>query len=228
MTLFISTNNSTTVPLLANQSFIGQTDALQNWQELDLNIAGAPSVAPGILYFEFSPDNGLHWDVSIPLTLTGPSMVPVILRSVLPWFRIRYVNGNTDLTEFRLTTTLHRISAIRLTRFLNQAIDFNEPVEMVRIAKGERSYETNTSSVNASVTNVNLLLSNQFRIGATIFNDSSNILYVKLGNVASLINFTVKILAGGYYETPYNYNGNIDGIWDVASGTARITEIIGN
>jgi hypothetical protein len=134
MSLFVSKNNTTTIQLAANASFIGYHDTLSTWQEIDINIAGAPDVAPATLYFEFSPD-GTNWDVSVPLALAGPDSVPIVLRSILPHFRVRYINGGIALTEFRLTTIFHRTSAIRLTRFLSQDIDINEPVEIVRIAK---------------------------------------------------------------------------------------------
>lgn len=83
-----------------------------------------------------------------------------------------------------------------------------------------------TSSVAASVTNTVLLPSNSIRLGATIYNDSSSsLLYVKLGSTASNTDFTVKIFPLGYYEVPYGYTGEIDAIWSVASGFARIDEL---
>ncbi len=85
---------------------------------------------------------------------------------------------------------------------------------------------TNTSSVSASISNINLLSTNISRLGATILNDSTSaILYIKLGTIASLTDYTVKLFPTGYYEVPYGYTGNIDGIWNVASGNARITEL---
>ncbi|HVI41776.1 MAG TPA: hypothetical protein VM577_14080 [Anaerovoracaceae bacterium] len=221
--IFVSKNNSTTVPLGAGQSFTGQFDVLTSWQELDINVAGSPSNAPGTLTFEFSPD-GTHWDTSVPLTLSGPNIIPVTLRTVLPYFRVIYVNGITPQTEFRLTTIFHRGSSKQLSRFLSQPIDENEPIENVRVAEGERSTIGTTTTVDASATNVTLLALNTSRTGATIFNDSLQILYVKLGITASTSSFTVRILPNGYYETPFGYTGEIDGIWDGASGNARITE----
>src|SRR5258707_1603 len=44
----------------------------------------------------------------------------------------------------------------------------------------------NTSSVAASASNVLLLASNGTRLGATFYNDSSALLYIKLGPTASL------------------------------------------
>jgi hypothetical protein len=85
-----------------------------------------------------------------------------------------------------------------------------------------------TSSVAASVTNVNILPSNSNRLGATIYNDSSALLYVKLGAVASTSDYTIKMFPLSYFECPYNYTGQIDAIWSIAfgsvSGFARVDE----
>lgn len=82
--IVVSTDNSTTTPLAAGASFIGAAESLISYAELDINLAGTPAVAPGTLFFEFSPD-GVNWDVSVPVALAGPSMVPQYLRVVLPW-----------------------------------------------------------------------------------------------------------------------------------------------
>lgn len=83
-----------------------------------------------------------------------------------------------------------------------------------------------TTSVNDQATNITLLAANASRKGATIYNDSTEILYLKLGVTASLTSFTVKMVAQAYYEVPFGYTGNIDGIWaNDAAGAARITEL---
>ncbi len=245
--IFVSKNNSSYAPIAANASFVGQADSLSSWQEIDINLAGDPTVAPGVLYFEFSPDAAL-WDVSIPLTVAGPMLAPIILRVVLPYFRVRYENGLTALTSFRLTTVYHRNSAIRLTRFLNQSLDDNEPVEVVRaVIAGEQvdgtyanvpirsgglqimpvSSSVSTSGMIAQSTlSVTLLDSNPNRIGATVVNDSTADLLLKLGTSASTNNFTVRIKPGGYYEVPFRYAGYLSGIWVAGgSGAARVEEL---
>lgn len=123
----VSTRNSTTAPLGGGATFTGQVEDLTSFSELDINVAGAPSNAPGTLYFEFSPD-GTHWDVSIPLALTGPISLPIPLRVVLPKFRVRYVNGATPQSELRLTVVFHRTGLKHITRFLNQPLSDAEPV----------------------------------------------------------------------------------------------------
>lgn len=92
---------------------------------------------------------------------------------------------------------------------------------------------TKLASATATLTNVNdtnvsttLLASNSSRLGATIHNDSTAILYVKFGTTASTTSYTVKMVADSYYEVPYGYTGRIDGVWaSDASGAARITEM---
>lgn len=81
------------------------------------------------------------------------------------------------------------------------------------------------TSVAASATVVTLLAASASRLGATVHNDGPNNLYLRLGAGASLAAFSVRIPAQGYYEVPYRYTGVITGIWDVASGDARITEL---
>ena len=82
-----------------------------------------------------------------------------------------------------------------------------------------------TTSVASSATNVTLLAANASRFGAMIFNDSTAILYVKFGATASATSYTVKMDAGDYFEVPYEFVGQIDGIWASANGYARVTEV---
>jgi hypothetical protein len=82
-----------------------------------------------------------------------------------------------------------------------------------------------TSSVAGSVSSVVLLPSNGIRLGATVYNDSNALLYVKLGGTASLTDFTIKLFPLSYYEVPYGYTGEIDAVWSAANGFARIDEL---
>jgi len=81
------------------------------------------------------------------------------------------------------------------------------------------------TSVAGSASNVTLLAANVLRKGATIYNDSTAILYLRLAATATTSNFTVKLFADDYYEVPFGYYGIIDGIWASATGNARVTEL---
>ena len=84
-----------------------------------------------------------------------------------------------------------------------------------------------TSQVSDTGSTAQLLAANADRLGATITNDSSAALYVKLGTTASTTDYTVRLVQYAYYEVPFGYTGRIDGIWasDPGDGAARITEL---
>jgi len=81
------------------------------------------------------------------------------------------------------------------------------------------------TNVAGSATSVTVLALNANRKGATIYNDSTAILYLKLGATASTTSFTVKMQPDSYFEVPGQYTGVIDGIWASATGSARVTEL---
>lgn len=84
---------------------------------------------------------------------------------------------------------------------------------------------TAVTSVAGSGSNVTLLAANANRMGATVFNDSTVSLFLKLGATASASSFTARLFPQSYYEVPFEYAGIIDGIWESATGNARITEL---
>lgn len=93
-----------------------------------------------------------------------------------------------------------------------------------------QTYQPSTTptqtSVAGSATTVAILVSNTARKGATIYNDSTAILYLKLGSTASTTSYSIQMAGGGYYEVPFGYVGAIAGIWASATGNARITEFV--
>jgi hypothetical protein len=91
----------------------------------------------------------------------------------------------------------------------------------------ETSSSTAITNVAASASSVTILSSNTSRLGATIWNDSTTAtLYLALtSSSASTSNYTVQLFPSGYYEVPYHYVGQINGIWSAAIGNARVTEM---
>jgi hypothetical protein len=91
--------------------------------------------------------------------------------------------------------------------------------------KETRAATPTQSSVAGTASSTTLLASNANRLGATIYNDSTAVLYVKLGATGSATSYTVQVPANGYYEVPFFYTGTIDGLWGSATGNARVTEL---
>lgn len=83
------------------------------------------------------------------------------------------------------------------------------------------------SNVNASGSAVTVLASNASRNGAIVYNDSTTNLRIKFGTAASATSFTYFLGPGATWEMPpaITYTGIITGIWDSATGAARVTEL---
>jgi len=110
------------------------------------------------------------------------------------------------------------------------AVDANDRVDAFFDVQGrqvvaQKALTGISTNIASSITNVTLLSANTARLGATIFNDSTSNLGLKLGATASATSFTVKMQPDSYFEVPFGYYGIIDGIWNSAVGSARITEL---
>lgn len=82
------------------------------------------------------------------------------------------------------------------------------------------------TSVASSASSVTILAANSNRFGASLYNDSTQILYLLYSNgTASNTNYSLQIPAGAYWELPFSYTGAITGIWASANGNARVTEL---
>ncbi len=102
--------------------------------------------------------------------------------------------------------------------------------DVVAVAGGgggiPRATRSSVTSVDGSTSSVTLLAPVANRLHAIIMNDSNSRLFVKLGPVASLTSFTIRLASEEAFVVPAGYTGIIDGIWDpVASGAARVTEL---
>lgn len=139
---------------------------------------------------------------SVSATIVGPLPLPVDL---VAWFGSLAPTVGQKPMAASLPVTL----ASDQTRIVTK---LSAPVSTV-------------SSVAASIVSATVLAANATRLGACIYNDSAAILRLKLGAVASAIDFTIELGMNDYYEVPFGYTGVIDGIWTAAVGSARVTEL---
>lgn len=137
-------------------------------------------------------------------------------------------NGNASATSTSTLSNFARVYNSAATSAAAQIVLGN--VIVTQMDSGPQLVETTSvTSVASSATNVTLLAANVNRTGASIFNDSTQNLFVKLGATASATSFTVRLVPNAYYELPLNaksepYRGIVDGIWANANGNARVTE----
>lgn len=113
------------------------------------------------------------------------------------------------------------------TRLLVDGSGVTQPVSGTVTATFPTSTTPTLSSVAGSASSVTILAANANRRVATVFNDSTSTLYLKYGSSASTSSFTVLLTANAYYELPQPvYTGILTGIWLVATGNARVTEVV--
>jgi hypothetical protein len=88
-----------------------------------------------------------------------------------------------------------------------------------------RSTSAAQTSVASSTSDNTILASNANRLGASVYNESTSILYLLLASgTASNSNYSVQLASSSLYEAPFSYTGVIKGIWATANGNARVTE----
>ncbi len=87
------------------------------------------------------------------------------------------------------------------------------------------SKSSSITDVASSATAIEILPNNPSRLGFGVFNLSTSVLYIALGEIATATNFTAILGAGYYYEPPINFTGFISGIWASANGSAKVTEL---
>jgi hypothetical protein len=96
------------------------------------------------------------------------------------------------------------------------------PIKKQSSSTGTRTQVADTASDTL------ILASSSSRLGAVVFNDSTDVLYLGLGTTTvSSTNYTVKLYPNGCYHTPDQFTGQIRGIWatDPGTGAARVTEL---
>jgi len=102
-----------------------------------------------------------------------------------------------------------------------QGISGMTPVQVIT----NKATNSSVTSVASSATNVTLLASNANRTFASIYNQSSKQLFVKLGTTASTSSYTILLMPNSYWEVPVDWAGQIDAVWSAVNGNALITEL---
>lgn len=82
------------------------------------------------------------------------------------------------------------------------------------------------TSVDSTTTSTRLRTSGSGQ-GACVRNTDANVLYLLLDSgTASATNHTVALVQDSYFETPFDYEGEINGVWaGNGSGAALVTTI---
>lgn len=91
----------------------------------------------------------------------------------------------------------------------------------------EKGLTANVTNVPASITAVTLLAANPDRHSAYFFNESTSLLYIKLGVTPSTTSYTFRVPSNTSQLLLYpTYLGEVTGIWIGPDGAARVTEVL--
>jgi hypothetical protein len=96
----------------------------------------------------------------------------------------------------------------------------------LRVVEASAATGTQTNP-SLSTTSATLLAASTSRRGATVYNGSTSIVYVRLSaTAASSTTFTVKLYPEDYYEVPGNYNGAITAVLNTGTTTSvQVTQV---
>lgn len=167
--------------------------------------------------------------VNVGSGVAGAGTQRVILASDQTVVPVSDNGGSLTVDTPQLPTTIGTkvaAASLSVTTASDEVVPLGQATKAASIPVVEGSSATaTTANVASNAASVQFLALNTARTGFLVYNDGSDNIFLKYGTTASATSFTVKIPAGGTWEDPFKYTGRIDGIWDVATGSARITEI---
>src|SRR3990167_6923212 len=182
-------------------------DALTSLQLIDNAISGAG--------FNITQFGG----AAVPI---GAGLETTAIRVTLPTDgtgKVTVVSGTAANLKAEVTIAAAQTLATVTTVGTVSTITNTVPTKEIRAATAAQT----TVADNAASTTI--LAANANRLGATVSNDSSAVLYLLLGSTAaSATSYSVRMVQYGYYEIPFGYTGQLTGIWasDPNDGAARI------
>ena len=135
----IDSNNSTTIPLGADVSFVGVGTDVSRYTSVSILLHSDQDSALDGMNFQFSTDN-VNWDENNPFNLdasespTRRFQFPILAK----YFRINYTNNSTAQTEFRVQTILHTSDILTSIHRIDKTLGLDRSVTVVKsVISGE-------------------------------------------------------------------------------------------
>jgi hypothetical protein len=172
------------------------------------------------------PDNGrAAAAISRPVTLSTEDLAVLTTHSTL----LTSIAGYLDTVEALLAAATPAGAALIGKVGIDQTTD--GLTNRVSIPALRLSSASTQSNVTAAASSTLLLAANASRIGGSIVNESTSVLYIKLSSGASATSYEYYLAGsvGGVpaqMEIPQGWTGVIYGFWVSANGAARIGERI--
>lgn len=126
----IDTNNSSTTPLGAGATFTGTVTEILDFSHISVYIFTDQDSASEGLIVEWSQD-GTNFDENDMYTISANDGKLYSFGPPSRYFRIRYINGATPQTTFRLQTILHTFSTKSSSHRLSDDLSAEDDAELV-------------------------------------------------------------------------------------------------
>lgn len=130
-----------------------------------------------------------------------------------------------QLTQIGLETTIAAnttaLTSVDYSTEATQALNLSELTDINENTSIASSADVTSVVSSASV--VTIKAANSNRKSLIVTNDGSDVLYLKYGAGASLTSYTIQLFAEDLAVID-DFSGEVTGIWDVATGSARVTE----
>jgi hypothetical protein len=197
-----------TAPVLVDLTLADDLGFIDKAQGIFIDNTGAVGIALRI--------PGVEQIIRIPplSQYTGPIALPRDLRTLL------FTSNEAKSVRIIIFNVPLPLAIYNTTGTVTAQITGTVTVQPVQSATATRS------NVGAAAADTLILASNAARDGGSVFNDSASAtLYLSLGTgAASLTSYSVAMTPQSYFEIPYQFTGELRGIWSAAVGAARVTE----
>jgi len=203
----------TATPVDGSPTPIPMSSAVPDGTNTPLAIAGGPSYT----------DTG---NTKVPVSIWIKDGNDVTLGTSTDANTIASVMGRLTKIRDLLNATLN-VAVTNATALGQTTMSASSPITIASDQSPLVTATATRTSVGGSVTDVSLLAANAARKGAFFFNESTATLYLAYGAAATLTSYTVQLPPGSFFEMPPQpiFTGAVRGIWNVANGNVRITEL---
>jgi hypothetical protein len=126
----ISTNNSTSTPLVGDGTFYGTADEINGYGIIYINVySDVASAADGLKIFQ-SPD-GISWNHCDEYTIPAATGKNFSINPYAKYIKIEYDNGATPQSEFQLQT-IYKADGLASSHRIQDAISSDDDADLVK------------------------------------------------------------------------------------------------
>ena len=148
----VSPGNSSTDALAEDAIFTGEWEEVKDYSTIAVNVFAAPASATDGLSFEWSSD-GSNADLIETVTIPANAGRAFRLSPTARFFRLRYTNGDTAQTAFRLQTIYHPDQLAPISRPLDKDISEFSSALIVRAILAAQRAGGSDDYLNVQATN---------------------------------------------------------------------------